>query len=216
MLMIRPRALRLGLTVTLALLQVSAWAATPTDQLRVALDEVIRILDDPSLKPKAKAQERQARVRAAVSDLFDFPQIAQRALGRHWRPLSEPERQRFAGLFRALLEDTYLPKIALYQGERVRFVGELVDGNFAEVRSLLITRQGQEIPVTYRLGRRDGHWLIFDILVEGVSLVSNYRSQFNEIIQRASYRELVRRIERKLAEPPSSEGSWPEDAIRRQ
>lgn len=214
--MIRLRALSLGLAVTLAIFQASAWAASPTDQLRVALEEMIRILDDPSLKPKAKAQERQARVREAASGVFDFDEIARRALGRHWRALSEPEREKFVGLFRALIEYSYLPKIALYQGERIRFVGESVDGNFAEVRSLLVTRKGQEIPVTYRLGQRDGHWLIFDILVEGISLVSNYRSQFNEIIQRASYRELVRRIERKLAEPPSPGAPRPEDLIRRQ
>ena len=214
--MIPRRALILGLAATLAILQVSAWANTPTDQLRIALEEVIRILDDPSLKPKTKEKERQALVRAAVSGLFDFLEIARRVLGRHWRPLSQQEREEFVSLFRAFLERIYLPKIALYQGERIRFVGESVDGNFAEVRSLLITRQGQEIPVAYRLDRRDGHWLIFDVLVEGVSLVSNYRSQFNEIIQRASFQELVRRIERKLTEPPSPNASRPEDLIRRQ
>ena len=206
------RALVLGLVGTLALLQVSAWANSPTDQLRTALEEVIRILDDPSLKPKAKEKERQARVRAAVSGLFDFPEIARRVLGRHWRPLSESEREEFVSLFRAFIEHIYLPKIALYQGERVRFLSEAVDGNFAEVRSVLITRQGQEIPITYRLGQRHGHWLLFDILVEGVSLTSNYRSQFNEIIQRASYQELVRRIERKLAES-TSENTSPSESL---
>ena len=206
------RALVLGLVGTLALLQVSAWANSPTDQLRTALEEVIRILDDPSLKPKAKEKERQARVRAAVSGLFDFPEIARRVLGRHWRPLSESEREEFISLFRAFIEHIYLPKIALYQGERVRFLSEAVDGNFAEVRSVLITRRGQEIPITYRLGQRHGHRLIFDILVEGVSLTSNYRSQFNEIIQRASYQELVRRIERKLAEP-MSENTSPSESL---
>lgn len=209
------RALVLGLVGTLALLQVSAWANSPTDQLRTALEEVIRILDDPSLKPKAKEQERQAQVRAAVSGLFDFPEIARRALGRHWRPLSQQEREEFVSLFRAFLERIYLPKIVLYHGERVRFLSEAVDGNFGEVRSVLITRQGQEIPVTYRLGQRDGHWLIFDILVEGVSLTANYRSQFNEIIQRASYQELVRRIERKLAEPMSENTSRSEGLTHR-
>lgn len=209
------RALVLGLVGTLALLQVSAWANSPTDQLRTALEEVIRILDDPSLKPKAKEQDRQAQVRAAVSGLFDFPEIARRALGRHWRPLSQQEREKFVSLFRAFLERIYLPKVVLYQGERVRFLSEAVDGNFGEVRSVLITRQGQEIPVTYRLGHRDGHWLIFDILVEGVSLTANYRSQFNEIIQRASYAELVRRIERKLAESTSENTSRSEGLTHR-
>jgi len=188
------RGLILGIAGSLALLQVSTWATTPTVQLRTAIDEVIRILDDPSLQPAAKTKERQARVRAAVSDLFDYHEIGRRVLGQHWRPLSELEREEFVSLFRALLEHSYLPKIALYKGEQVRFLGESVDGDLATVRTLLITRNGKEIPVTYRLGRRDGRWLIFDILVEGVSLSANYRSQFNQIIQTSSYRELVRKM----------------------
>lgn len=209
------RALVLGLVGTLAVLQVSAWANSPTDQLRTALEEVIQILDDPSLKPKAKEKERQAQVRAAVSGLFDFPEIARRVLSRHWRPLGQQEREEFVSLFRAFIEHIYLPKIVLYRGERVRFLSEAVDGEFAEVRSLVITRQGQGIPVTYRFDRHDGQWLIFDISVEGVSLTANYRSQFDQIIQRGSFRELLRRIERKLAESTSqdtspSKGSPPE------
>lgn len=197
--MMLPRALIFGIAGPLAFFQVPAWASTPTDQLKTAVEEVIRILEEPTLKPEAKAQERQARVRAAVSDLFDFPEITRRALGRHWRPLTEPERAEFTSLFRTLLEHTYLPKIALYKGERVRFLDESVDGNLATVRTLLITRQGREIPVTYRLGRHDGQWLIFDMLVEGISLTANYRAQFDQIIQRASFQELVRRIKLKLA-----------------
>ncbi len=105
-------------------------------------------------------------------------------------------------LFRALLEHTYLPKIALYQGERVRFVGESLDGDMATVQSVVVTRKGQEVPVSYRLHSLDGRWLVYDISFEGISLVSNYRSQFNEIIQRSSYPELVKRIKQKLAAPP--------------
>jgi len=193
-------ALIIGIAGSVAFFQVAAWADTPADRLRTAMEEVIRILEDPTLKPEAKAEERQARVRAAVVDLVDFPEMARRALARHWRVLTEPERRQFIGLFRALLEHTYLPKIALYQGERVRIVDESVDGDFATVRTILVTRQDQELPVTYRLGRRDGHWLVFDISVEGVSLVANYRTQFNEIIQRVSYQELVKRIKQKLAD----------------
>lgn len=199
--MILPRTLILGLAGALAFFPVPARAAAPMAQLRTAIEEVIRILEDPTLKPEAKARERQARVGAAVSHLFDYLEIGRRALGRHWRSRSEPEREEFVRLFRALLERTYLPKIALYQGERVRFLGEAVDGDRATVRTLLITRQGQEIPVAYRLNLRNGNWLIFDIVVEGVSLVGNYRAQFDKIIQRGSYQELVARIKQKLTVP---------------
>lgn len=198
-----PRALILAIVGSLALFPVAAGADTPADLLRTALEDAIRILEDRTLKPAAKAQERQARVRAAVSPLIDFPEVARRAPGRHWRSLTEQEREEFVGLFRALLEHTYLPKIALYQGERIRFVGESVEGDLATVRSLLVTREGQEIPITYRLGRRDGRWLVYDIAVEGVSLTSNYRSQFNEIIQRGSFQALVKRIKQKLVTPAS-------------
>lgn len=201
------RALILGIAGSVALFQVAAWADAPADRLRTAMEEVIRILEDPALKPEAKASERQARVRAAVVDLIDFPEMARRVLGRHWPALTELERQEFVGLFRALLERTYLPKIALYGGERVRIVDEAVDGDFATVRTLLVTRQGQEIPVSYRLRHRDGQWLVFDISVEGVSLVANYRTQFNEIIQRGSYQELVKRIKQKLADSASPQRS---------
>jgi phospholipid transport system substrate-binding protein len=191
----------------LAFVQTVAWAGSPTDQLRPALEEMIRILDDPSLKPESKTPERQARVRAAVVDLFDFPEIARRTLGPHWRSLSEPEREEFIGLFRSLLEHTYLPKIALYQGERVRFVGESVDGDLATVQTLVITRDRKEVPVSYRLRQHDGHWLVYDISVNGISLTANYRSQFNEIIRRGSYQELVRRIRQKLDSPPATKSS---------
>jgi len=194
---------------SLPLLQVAAWAGPPTDQLRPAFDEVIQILDDPSLKPGSKAAARQARVRAVVVDLFDFPEMASRSLGRHWRALSEWEREEFVRLFRALLEHTYLPKIALYQSERVRFTGEAVDGDLATVQSLVITRDGKEVPVSYRLRLRDGRWLVYDISGEGISLIGNYRSQFNEIIQRRSYQELVRRIREKLTSPASPEALEP-------
>lgn len=129
--MIFYRSLTAAIAGSFAFLQVAAWASSPMDQLRPAVEEVIRILDDPSLKPESRAKERQARVRAAVVDRFDFSEMARRTLGLHWRSLSEPEREEFIRLFRALLEHTYLPKIALYRGERVRFVGESVDGELA-------------------------------------------------------------------------------------
>lgn len=197
------RALLLAVIGGLAALPVPAWAGSPTEQLRPALEEVVRILEDPSLRAETKATERQARVRAAVTDLFDFPEMARRSLGLRWRSLSQPEREEFVRLFRRLLEHTYLPKIALYQGERVQFVGESVESDLATVRSLIITRNHQEFPVSYRLRQQEGRWLVYDISIEGISLVSNYRSQFNEIIQRSSYQELVRRIEQKLASVPS-------------
>jgi len=185
---------------SLVFLPVPAGAGAPTDQLRAAAEQVVQILDDPALQAEARAPERQAAVRAAVFDLLDFTEISRRALARHWRPLSEAERQEFVSLFRALLDRTYLPQIQLYQGERVQFVGESVDGDFAAVQARVLTRRGQEASVVFRLHRPGERWLIYDVSVEGVSLVSNYRAQFDQVIQRASYQGLVTRIKQKLAD----------------
>ena len=193
------RLAMLGLSGLLVLLPGPAGAGAPTDQLRAVAERAIQILGDPALQGEAQAPERQAAVRAAVIDLLDFTEISRRALARHWRPLSEAEREEFVGLFRALLDRTYLPQIKLYQGERVQFVGESVDGDFAAVQARVLTRRGQEASVVFRLHRPGERWLIYDIAVEGISLVANYRAQFDQIIQRASYQGLVTRIRRKLA-----------------
>ncbi len=190
----------LGLVAALALFPVPAGAGAPTDQLRAAAEKVTQILDDPALQAEARAPERQAAVRAAVIDLLDFTEISRRALARHWRPLTDAEREEFVALFRALLDRTYLPQIKLYQGERIQFVGESVDGDFSAVQARVATRRGQEAAVMFRLHRRDERWLIYDVSVEGISLVGNYRAQFDQIIQRASYQGLVTRIKQKLAD----------------
>lgn len=196
----RQRALTLGLFTVIALFAAPARAVTPTETLRPAAEEVTRILEDPALK--SLPQERQARVRAVMNDLFDYPEIAMRVLGRHWRSLSQSERNEFVQLFREFLDHTYLPRVSLYRGERVRFVGESVDGDLATVQTLVVTRQGKEVPVNYRLDQRDGRWRVYDISVEGISFVGNYRSQFDQIIARGSFRDLTERLKQKLAAPP--------------
>ena len=191
--------LALGFFSVIVLFAAPARAITPSETLRPAAEEVTRILEDPALK--SLTAERKARIRAVVSDLFDYPEIAQRVLGRHWRSLNLSERAEFVQLFRDFLEYTYLPKISLYQGERVRFVGESVDGELATVRAVVLTK-GKEVPVSYRLDQRDGRWRIYDIAVEGISFVNNYRSQFDQVIARGSYRDLAERLKQKLAVPP--------------
>ena len=189
-----------GLVAALALLPGPVGAGAPTDRLRAAAEKVIQILNDPALQAEARAPERQAAVRTAVIDLLDFAEISRRALGRHWRPLSDVERDEFVRLFRALLDRTYLPQIKLYQGEQIQFVGESVDRDFAAVQARVPTRRGQEASVVFRLHRPGERWLIYDVSVEGISLVANYRAQFDQVIQRASYQGLVTRIKQKLAD----------------
>lgn len=179
----------------LCLLYVSiVWAGVPTEQLRTSVDQVIVILQDPSLKAESKVQERRAAVRKEADNIFDFEETAKRALGPHWQKLSEPQRREFVSLFTDLLERAYLSKIDQYSGEKMAYVGDTIEGDLAIVRTRFISKTGTEVPVEYRMVRRGDRWLVYDVVVEGISLVNNYRSQFNKIIQTSSYDELVSRL----------------------
>jgi len=183
----------------------------PTDQLKSSIDTVIRILEAPALKGPGKLRERRAAIRKVANDAFDFTEIAKRALGRHWQGRTDKEREEFVGLFADLLERAYISKIELYGGEKIQYGREQLDGDFTTVSTKITTKQGQEVPVDYRMLRRGDRWLVYDVAVEGVSLVSNYRSQFSQIIQASSYEELVKRMKAKdeefLSEKAKSKGA---------
>jgi phospholipid transport system substrate-binding protein len=177
-----------------------AWAATAQEQLKGAIDRVVMTLDNPTLKGAGKAAERRSAVRKIANEIFDFGEIARRSLGRYWQPLSEPQRSEFIGLFGDLLERSYISKIELYGGEKIIFNGERMDGDLATVSTKIITKNGTEVPVDYRLFRRGDRWMIYDVNIEGISLVSNYRTQFNKIIQTSGYNALVDRMKTKQTE----------------
>ena len=179
----------------------TAWAGAPTDQLRGRVDRVLRLLEDPHLKSEARAGERRASIRAIVAEIFDFRELSQRALGPHWQGRTPSERDEFIQLFANLLERSYIDKIELYSGaERIQYTGEMLDGDqVATVRTRIVTKQGTEIPVDYRMRRIGDRWLVYDVAIEGVSLVANYRAQFNRIIQRSSYKGLVEQLTARLA-----------------
>jgi len=172
----------------------NAMAGPPTDQLRPAIERVVKILEDRGLKTEGRAPERRQAIREAADATFDWTEMARRALGQHWGKLDEAERQEFVGLFRTLLERAYVGKIDRYSGEKVIYAGETIDGDMASVKTKLTSRQGQEIPVEYRMIKRGDKWLVYDVIVEGVGLVSNYRTQFNEIIRTSSYQDLLKRL----------------------
>jgi phospholipid transport system substrate-binding protein len=182
-----------------------AWAGPPTEQLRGSIDRVVKTLDNPSLKGDARLVERKAAVRKIANDIFDFAEIAKRSLGRHWQGRSEPERKEFVGLFADLLERSYISKIELYGGEKILYTGERIDGDTASVTTKIITKNGTEVPIEYRLLRQGDRWLVYDVSIEGVSLVSNYRTQFNKIIQTSSYADLVKKMKAKQDEPAAFE-----------
>ena len=177
-----------------------AFAATAQEQLKDAIDRVVRTLESPALKGADKAAERRSAVRKIANEIFDFNEIARRSLGRYWQPLSDAQRTEFVGLFGDLLERSYISKIELYGGEKIIYSGERVDGDLATVSTKIITKNGTEVPVDYRLFRRGDNWMIYDVNIEGISLVSNYRTQFNKIIQTNGFNVLVDRMKAKQTE----------------
>jgi len=197
------RATTVAIALVLALsLPRPGWAGAPAEQLKTRVDEVIRILSTMESKRPA---DRRAAVRKIADQIFDWEETAKRSLGRHWKDRTPQEREEFVHLFTGLLEQSYIGKIDSYGGEKVKYGGDTVEADEAVVRTMIVTPQGSEIPVNYRMVRREGdQWKVYDVVIEGVSLVANYRSQFNKIIETSSYKDLVARLKAKAASPPSS------------
>jgi phospholipid transport system substrate-binding protein len=177
-----------------------AAAGAPTDQLKTQIDRVLKALDDPELKKEGKARERRVAVRKIANDIFDFGETARRSLGRHWQARTPGERDEFVQLFSDLLERSYISKVELYGGEKIQYLGDTIEGEQAKVQTKLLTKGGSEIPIEYRMHRKGDRWLVYDVIIEGVSLVANYRTQFNKIIQTSSYQELVKKMKSKQEE----------------
>ena len=198
----RSHALALAITVMLTAgvaRDVAAAAAAetgaPTEQLRSRVERVVTILEDAQLKTKPAA--RRAALRTAATDIFDFTEITRRSLGRHWQAATPAERDDLVALMTALLERSYLSRIEAYSGERIVFAGETAEADLATVRTRLVGKGGVETPVDYRLYKVGERWLVYDVTVEGVSLVANYRAQFNKILQTSSVQGLVERLRAK-------------------
>jgi len=167
-----------------------AWASSPTEQLRAYTDQVMKTLENPTLTTSARLEA----VRRVADQAFDVTETAKRALGLHWQQRTLAEQAEFVQLFRDLLERGYLSRIGEYGGEQIKYVSEQIDGDHAIVRALIVTKNGTQVPVESRLLQKADRWLIYDVLVENISLIANYRSQFDRIIRTTSYEELVRRL----------------------
>ena len=167
-----------------------AWAGPPTDQLRTYTDEVLKVLQNTALT----LPERREAVKHLAAEAFEVSETAKRALGQHWLQRTPAEREEFVKLFANLLEQTYIARIGEFGGEKLRYVSEQIDGDRAIVRARITTKRGTEVPIESRLLQKETRWLIYDILVENLSLISNYRSQFDRVIRTTSYEELVKRL----------------------
>ncbi|WP_319777376.1 ABC transporter substrate-binding protein [Maridesulfovibrio sp.] len=181
---------------------------SPMVRLRAGIQGVIEILNDPQYKGNPEFNdEKKAKIRETIKDFFNFEELSKRSVGRPWLEFTPEERERFIALFTDLLEQTYLARIEEYSGEKVAFDNEtIIKGKYAQVDTRLLTGK-QDIPVYYRMRLTDGEWDVYDVKIEGVSLVKNYRTQFAGILDTtndktfaASKKELFERLEKKCAD----------------
>ena len=194
------RAVRTGwivLAVLIIFAAAAARAGEPIDLVKVAGDKAIQILKDPKLQPKEKKKERIERLKEIANPLFDYEEMARRSLGPHWRRRTAQEQQEFVTLFRDYLEKVYSDKVDMYAGEKVIYGRETVEDDYAQVDTTFVNTKGEEFSVVYRLRRTSGKWKVYDAVVENISVVNNYRSQFDRVISKFSFDELKRLLKEK-------------------
>jgi len=188
-----------GLLATASAAQAAP--AEPEVVLKAAVDRVLKVVEDPALKPESRRAERRKAIRRIADEIFDFEEMAQRAMGPHWGPLTPEQRREFVPVFADVLERVYMTTIERYNGEPIQYLGQRVEGDLAVVATKVTTKQNQDVPVDYRMLRRGDRWMIYDVSIEGISLIGNYRTQFNSVLRTSTYPELVKRLRAKAEEP---------------
>lgn len=173
---------------------------SPTDTVKKTVDEVVRIVADKEMKNPQNEKKRRQELKKAIGAVFDYGEMAQRSMARHWRDRSAAEKKEFTSLFETLLENSYADKIESYNQEKIVYLNERIDGEYAEVKSKVVTAKRDEYSLDYRLMKKGGKWMAYDVVIEGVSLVSNYRGQFNKIITNDGYPALVKKLKAKSEE----------------
>jgi len=181
-------------------LLVTAYAGLPTDQMKQTVDKVLDILNNKELKKPGKVKERRTAIRKAVGEKFDFEEMAKRSLALYWKQRTPEEKKEFVSLYSDLLERSYIKKIENYSDEKIIYTDEKIDDGYAIVKTKILTKRNVEIPIEYRLLKKNNKWDVYDVVIEGVSLVNNYRNQFSKIIRTSSYEELVKRMQNKQDE----------------
>ena len=174
------------------------FASSVQDQLQGTISRILEILKDPALKGEASTQQRRETLRKVIYEQFSFEKMSQLCLGKYWKDRSDEEKKAFIELFGKLLEETYLSKIEGYTNEKAEYLKEIITDKKAQINTRIITEK-IEIPIDYRLYQeKDGSWRVYDLIIEGVSLVGNYRSQFDEILQRDNYEKLIQELKKKI------------------
>jgi phospholipid transport system substrate-binding protein len=183
----------------------NAWASDAMAEVKATVGQVLQILKNPEYK-SALAQRRQ-KLRSVIGGHFDFADMSRSALGIHWKRLSEEQRREFVRLFTSLMEAAYMSRIESYSGQKIEFLKERADGpGYAEVYTSIVQNGAQPIRVNYRLKQTDSGWKVYDVLVDGISLVANYRNQFNRVINSKGYDGLVQQIKTKVNQAGAAAG----------
>ena len=186
--------------MTVVLIALLTWGvslaqAGPQKELQKAIDDAIEVLNQPDMGQKQQVE----KLRVVLYPRFDFKEMAMRSLGSHWKRRTPEQQEDFTKLFTNLLEQTYAKTISSYDGQQVIYTGEKLDGKYAQVDSKIVDKKGREFQVNYRMFNRNNAWLIYDIVIENISLVNNYRAQFNRVITRNSYDQLVSKMRGKTS-----------------
>ena len=177
--------------------QAASSQSSPRSQLESIINEMISVLSDSSLKGPEHTEERRKKVIEVIEKGFDFGEMTKRSLGKHWKKLSKDEQEEITKLFARLIENSYITKIEGYSDEKVAFLKDRIKGKYAEINTEILSGS-VSIPIKYRLKQKDNVWRVYDINIEGVSLLKNYRGQFNAIFKKGAYQELKRQLEKKV------------------
>lgn len=187
-------------TWALLLSPVVLRAGVPTEQVRQTADRVLSVLQDSRLKSADRQKERREQLRQIIGSRFDFGEMAKRSLGSNWQKANNEDQRQFVELFTELLEKSYADQIESYNGEKIVYGRENVSQDQADVDTKIVTKKGEEIAITYKLRSAAGDWKVYDVVIENVSLVNNFRSQFNRILANASFAELLKKLQSKSVE----------------
>lgn len=194
--MSRLGAAALAVVVVALCAGATAAADTPMSAVKGTVDQVLSIVKDPAYK--SATTERREKLREIIAPHFDFTDMARSAMGYHWRTLSQAQRDQFSNLFTSLLEASYMGKIESYKGQKIDYVKESQDGDLAQVNTKIEQTGSDAVSVDYRLKQSGGMWKVYDVLVDEISLVGNYRNQFNRIMNEKGYDALIDAIKRKV------------------
>ena len=193
-----------GLGILLFMQPVWVVAGAPGEQVHQSVNKLLAILKDPRLKGDANKNERREKLKEVIYQRFDFTEMAKRSLGAEWRRHTPEEQKEFVTLFTNLLEDAYLGKIESYSGEKVQYIKERQDADYAEVDTRIVDKKGQEFSINYQLHNVNEDWKVYDVVIEDVSLVNNYRSQFSRMLEKSSFKELLERMTQKTFSAPKT------------